>query len=136
MGQLVGMMGGFIQYAPRLPDDWGMEEALATTIAEIEQDILENFWSGAPLAHAAYCNTAYWLLGRVVEHASGLPYEVLVAERLFASAGMLDSGFSGIDEAVSPHGFPAFHFDGVNVNDPNKALLTHPTHPRKPSTKQ
>jgi len=48
-----------------------------------------------------------------------MPYEEFVITRLFAPAGMANSGFSGIDEAVMPHGFPASYIDGINFSNPN-----------------
>jgi D-alanyl-D-alanine carboxypeptidase len=40
-----------------------------------------------------YSNTNFWLLGRVVEKASGMTYEEYVAKRIFEPLGMTRSGY-------------------------------------------
>ncbi|MBV9880762.1 MAG: serine hydrolase [Gemmatirosa sp.] len=42
----------------------------------------------APGSMELYSNTDYWLLGRIVEKASGMTYEQYVARRIFAPLGM------------------------------------------------
>ena len=122
IAHLLAMQGGFNDVTlwmfqnPRLTD---VEEALAISMAELEAYIFEHYWTGAPQTRSIYCNTDYWLLGRIIEQASGMPYEEFVASRLFTPAGMRNSGFSGIDESVTPHGLPAFYVGGQNFFDPN-----------------
>lgn len=48
-----------------------------------------------------YCNAGYVLLGLVVEQATGVPYREHVAKRVFAPAGMAESGFFRMD-TVTP----------------------------------
>ena len=122
VAHLLAMQGGFYDYSEwvfRNPLISDMQEALGMTPCELEAYILENFWSGAPRCYSAYCNTDYWLLGRIVEHVSGMPYEDFVADRLFAPVGMTNSGFSGMDESVAPHGLPRLYMDGKNLVDPS-----------------
>ena len=45
-----------------------------------------------PGARNEYCNGCYIVLGAIVERLSGLPYETYLAQRVFAPAGMTDTG--------------------------------------------
>jgi len=124
VAHLLAMRGGFYDYAMWMWVSGGpsleyVEEALAITIEELEAYIIEYYWSGATRNRPAYCNTDYWLLGRIIEKVSGMPYEEFIASRLFEPAGMENSGISGINEAVAPHGAPVIYVDGVNFLDPN-----------------
>lgn len=47
-----------------------------------------------------YNNSAYFMLGRIIEKASGMSYEEFVEQRLFAPAGMDDSRYCHKDELV------------------------------------
>jgi CubicO group peptidase (beta-lactamase class C family) len=55
-----------------------------------------------------YSNTGYWLLGRIVEKASGLPYDEYVAQRIFAPLRMSRSMYCGnptqAPDRASPYG--------------------------------
>jgi CubicO group peptidase (beta-lactamase class C family) len=56
-----------------------------------------DYVRGAPLAFApgdrfAYSNTGYFLLGMIVEKASGMPYLDYLAARVFARAALRDTG--------------------------------------------
>ena len=54
----------------------------------------------APGAAQAYNNSAYFLLGLIVEKVSGQPYATYVKEQLFARAGMADSRYCSNDAVV------------------------------------
>lgn len=51
----------------------------------------------APGARSQYCNGCYIVLGAIVERASGMPYERYVAERIFAPADMVNTGYPQVD---------------------------------------
>ena len=55
-----------------------------------------------------YSNTGYWLLGRIVEKASGMPYDEYVAKRIFAPLRMSRSTYCGnatpLPNRASPYG--------------------------------
>ena len=61
----------------------------------------------APGAAQAYNNSAYFLLGLIVEKVSGQSYAAYVKEQLFARAGMADSRYCSNDEVVQrrAHGY-------------------------------
>lgn len=46
----------------------------------------------------SYCNSGFVLLALIAERVTGLPFHDLVAERVFAPAGMSDTGFPRSDE--------------------------------------
>lgn len=52
----------------------------------------------APGAIHAYSNSSYILLGLILEKLSGQPYAQHIAEQVFGPAGMVDSGFPGLDD--------------------------------------
>lgn len=54
-----------------------------------------------------YNNSAFWLLGLVIEKASGVPYEEYVEQRIFAPLGMTRSSYCNSDEHVPrrAHGY-------------------------------
>lgn len=53
----------------------------------------------APGEREEYCNGCYVVLGEMIERASGRPYEQVIAERVFARAGMRSAGFFRYDQA-------------------------------------
>lgn len=61
----------------------------------------------APGEAAIYNNSAFWLLGLVVEKASGMSYEDYVEKNIFAPLGMTRSMYCNSDEVVEKraHGY-------------------------------
>ena len=119
IAHLLAMKGGFYDYSNlffELVATGELDNALSISAAEIESHIISN-WGGALLTQPKYCNSAYWLLGRIVEQVSGMAYEEFIESRLFTPIGMTNSGFSGIHESVMPHSFPVFYVDGQNIMD-------------------
>jgi CubicO group peptidase (beta-lactamase class C family) len=58
------------------------------TCPDVMRDVLEGELDFAPGAQHAYSNIGYCILGRIVERASGQPYEAFVRARVFAPAGI------------------------------------------------
>jgi CubicO group peptidase (beta-lactamase class C family) len=62
-----------------------------------QQDFFETLFASQLVAEPgkkyAYSNTGYSLLGRIIELASGQPYEAFLNEHLFIPAGMLQTGY-------------------------------------------
>jgi CubicO group peptidase (beta-lactamase class C family) len=78
----------------------------------LPRDTLVALFSGrpfdfAPGAAQAYNNSAYFLLGLIIEKVGGQPYATYVKEQLFARAGMADSRYCSNDEVVPrrAHGY-------------------------------
>ena len=66
----------------------------------IPRDSLVSLYGRKPLLFVpgtsiSYSNTGYFILGMVIEKASGMPYDRYVRENLFARAGMRDSRYCG-----------------------------------------
>jgi len=119
VAHLLAMKGGFYNYENRLLgliEAGEFEKGLSLSAEDIEAHIISN-WSGVPQDYSVYCNSDYWLLGRIIEQVSGMTYEEFVANRLFAPAGMVNSGFGGMHESVAPHGIQSVYFGGQNVMD-------------------
>ncbi len=84
----------------------------------------------APLAFTpgerfAYCNTGYYLLGMVIEKASGKPYATFLTERIFKPLGMTATGLDDYGDArpIRAKGY-------ATMNGQTKpAEHTHPTQP-------
>ena len=58
-----------------------------------------TFWGGETLVRYNYSNPDYWLLGLIIEQASGMPFEEYIMTNFFEPLGMTNSGFLGISEA-------------------------------------
>lgn len=67
----------------------------------------------APGEGCRYCNVGFVLAGAMAERATGSSYRDLVSERVFAPAGMVDSGFFAMDEVVPRVAEGADQVDGV-----------------------
>lgn len=74
--------------------------------ATVTRDSVYKVISRYPPAFAAgtmeiYSNTGYWLLGRIVEKASGVTYEEYVEKRIFAPLGMSRSMYCDNSKQVA-----------------------------------
>jgi CubicO group peptidase (beta-lactamase class C family) len=47
--------------------------------------------------HFSYCNSGFYLVGRMIEAAAGKPYETVIAERIFEPLGLKDAFFFAED---------------------------------------
>ena len=65
----------------------------------------------------SYSNTGYWLLGRIIEKASGVTYEEYIEKRIFVPLGMSGSMYCGsktVTNRATPYGIR----DGVSMRQP------------------
>jgi D-alanyl-D-alanine carboxypeptidase len=79
----------------------------------------------APGEKFAYCNTGYYLLGMVIEKASGKPYGQFVSERIFKPLGMTASAY---DDYADARPIRAKGYSTVN-GQTKPAEHTHPSQP-------
>ncbi len=84
----------------------------------------------APLAFTpgdkyAYCNTGYYLLGMIIEKASGKPYAAFLAERIFKPLGMTSTS---LDDYADARPLRARGYSFAN-GQTTPAEHTHPTQP-------
>jgi N-acyl-D-amino-acid deacylase len=75
----------FLPHAPRAAKRQGA--ALPPDCPAVLRDTLEYALDFAPGSRYAYSNIGYCILGRIVERASGMPYEAYVRARILAPAG-------------------------------------------------
>jgi CubicO group peptidase (beta-lactamase class C family) len=66
-----------------------------------------------------YSNTGYWLLGRIIEKASGLTYEEYLEKRIFAPLGMSRSMYCDNSKQVPDRASPYFIRDGATRRAPD-----------------
>jgi CubicO group peptidase (beta-lactamase class C family) len=72
-----------------------------------------------------YNNSAYLLLGHIIEKASGMSYERYVQEKIFAPLGMHDSSYCD-NHAIIPNRASGYQIQGPNMR---RALLNDHTWP-------
>ncbi len=76
----------------------GFSEYIGRDFSEISQeDFFDQLFASELLSEPgekySYSNTGYSILGRIIELASGQPYEAFLKEHLFTPAGMLQTGY-------------------------------------------
>ncbi len=76
----------------------GFSESIGRDFTEIsEKNFFEQLFASkllsVPGEKYSYSNTGYSILGRIIELASGQPYEAFLNEHLFTPAGMLQTGY-------------------------------------------
>jgi CubicO group peptidase (beta-lactamase class C family) len=79
----------------------------------------------APGTRYAYNNSAYVLLGAIVEKVSGKSYEAFVTDRIFRPLGMTSS-FYGSNEPVIPKRVQGYTRDGDQVRNAQYISMTQP----------
>lgn len=91
--------------SPAYLEDYGtLWEQRPTYSVQRPADFLPLFGDLAPYRPPGECwqysNAGFIVLGLVLEELTGQPFTTVVEERVFARAGMEDSGFFRLDEAV------------------------------------
>jgi CubicO group peptidase (beta-lactamase class C family) len=105
--------------AQKVPDD---KVFTADEILALVKDAPPAF---APGERYAYCNTGYYLLGMIIEKASGRKYGAFVTERIFKPLGMTSTSLDDYADARPERA------KGYSVSD-GKAVPADHTHPSQP----
>lgn len=72
-----------------------------------------------------YSNSGYFLLGAIIEKASGIPYAKFVEQRIFVPLGMKNTAYEGYER--SKHSHAAGHAPGANGFEPSRTIsMTQP----------
>jgi CubicO group peptidase (beta-lactamase class C family) len=84
----------------------GFLEGPASRVSYGVKEFVSKYCSGnlrfEPGTKFEYSNSGYFLLGAILEQTSGMSYEQLLQDRIFAPLGMKDSGYTH-SETVLPH---------------------------------
>lgn len=94
-----------------LPGFWESDIARDHTHAEIRARFEALPPQFAPGERYSYCNSAYCLLGFVIETLAGMPYDEFIRERIFAPLGMTRSHY------LAPHAIIPQRAEGYNQTD-------------------
>jgi D-alanyl-D-alanine carboxypeptidase len=98
-------VGMLLSHSGGTGDFFGREFVAHREHLRTPQDYIDLFGARPPLfepgARRDYSNYGYMILGRIVEVASGLPYDRYVQARIFAPAGMAASGFRPESERLT-----------------------------------
>lgn len=73
----------------------------------------------------AYCNTGYFLLGMLIEEASGKPYADFMAERVFRPTGMDRTRVNDL-HAIIPNRAQGYQWDGKELRNGEYVSPTQP----------
>jgi len=100
--------------------DWEADTAFSYrreyTTAEFIAFVARHPLDFAPGTRFAYTNSAFPLLGKVIEKVTGLPYERFVIERIFTPAGMRETRLRHPSDVVPNHASGYVDRDGVLEN--------------------
>jgi D-alanyl-D-alanine carboxypeptidase len=85
-----------------VPEFWTMHAAREMTDDELLALVIERPFDFAPGERVAYNNTAYYLLGMVIERVTAMPYAEAVRTMLFEPLGLAETRYDVVAEIV-PH---------------------------------
>jgi D-alanyl-D-alanine carboxypeptidase len=93
------------------------------------QELIDGFkkepMNFAPGERYLYNNSAYILLGAIIERVAGKSYEVFVKERIFTPLGMASS-YYGNTEPIIPRRTPGYTAEGDQVQNARYISMTQP----------
>jgi len=95
------------------------------TVQELVDGFKREPMQFAPGERYAYNNSAYVLLGAIVEKASGRTYEAFVTERIFQPLGMTAS-YYGSTERIIPRRAPGYTQEGDQPRNARYLSMTQP----------
>ena len=105
---------------------WMTSKILAPmTVTELVDGFKKEPMQFAPGERWVYNNSAFVLLGAIIERVSGKTYETFVNERIFAPLGM-SSSYYGSTEPIIPKRVPGYTEDGGKVRNAGYLSMTQP----------
>lgn len=105
---------------------WMTSKILAPmTVTELLDGFKKEPMQFAPGEKYVYNNSAYVMLGAVIEKVSGKTYEAFVKERIFQPLGMTSSWY-GSTEPIIPKRVPGYSADGDKVRNAGYLSMTQP----------
>lgn len=105
---------------------WMTSKILAPmTVTELVDGFKKEPMQFAPGERWVYNNSAFVLLGAIIEKVSGKTYETFVNERIFAPLGM-SSSYYGSTEPIIPKRVPGYTEDGGKVRNAGYLSMTQP----------
>ncbi len=105
---------------------WMTSKILAPmTVTELVDGFKKEPMQFAPGEKWAYNNSAFVLLGAIIEKVSGKTYEAFVKERIFEPLGMTSS-YYGSTEPIIPKRIPGYTEEGGQVRNAGYLSMTQP----------
>ena len=105
---------------------WMTSKILAPmTVTELVDGFKKEPMQFAPGEKYAYNNSAFVILGAIIEKVSGKTYEAFVKERIFQPLGMTSS-YYGSTEPIIPKRVPGYTADGDQVRNAGYLSMTQP----------
>ncbi len=105
---------------------WMTSKILAPmTVTELVDGFKKEPMQFAPGEKWAYNNSAFVLLGAIIEKVSGKTYEAFVKERIFEPLGMTSS-YYGSTEPIIPKRVPGYTMDGGRLRNAGYLSMTQP----------
>ncbi|GMT97528.1 hypothetical protein KH5H1_16470 [Corallococcus caeni] len=92
LAQLLNHTSGIPNYTNR-PDFFSKVSRNPYTVADFVKQFASGDLEFEPGSQYAYSNSGYFLLGAIIERATGKTYAQAVQERIFTPLGMKDSGY-------------------------------------------
>ncbi len=87
-----------------------------TTLEEIISRFKDEPLEFEPGSQYQYSNSGYILLGYIIEHVAGQPYEDFLQENIFDKTGMVNTGYDN-NKRIIPNRASGYQFDGSTVTN-------------------
>lgn len=111
-----------LQHISGLSDDV-MNDEFGNGSMEKQLKMLTTLPTPTPNQAWSYCNTGYWLLGKVIEKASGTSYYTFLQKRIFDPLGMKDT-HPNYQKMVIPNRARGYGWDPTTKQNVNETMLT------------
>ena len=107
---------------PKFWNEWGRLDMSNDQMLALFKDIPFDFKPGEKYA---YNNSAFFLLGVIIEKVSGMPYRQYIAEKVFQPLGLASTSYCD-DRAIVPHRASGYEAQGGKVSNSAPISLNTP----------